>query len=250
MESRTRRSFADTRIGRFLTGVAIVWAIAGAFVALEIGLPELLSRAIAAGVVPDRMVLPGGLSSDSAAHCRAGGPSGARPPGTEAGGEARYLAWRLGFQIGWSAGLANMGRSDTGSARSLAEWQASATKLGIPAPIVPPIRHTANALGEFELHVESDPQCTAARLAQAYGRPYGSAFKLGAYVGFATTFRMALPNAPVFVPNIRYHGQGAGAPAELLQPWLGASLDNVPGSGTQEKVAAILDPLDAHFKSR
>jgi hypothetical protein len=234
-----------------LTGVAVVWSIAGAFVALEIGLPELVSRAVGAGAISDRMVIPSGLNPDSSARC---GPSSApgpqSPPAPKAPLDARYLAWRLGFQIGWSAGLANAGRSDEGSARSLAEWQATAGDFGIPAPLVPRIRHTARALGEFELHIESDPQCTAARLSQVYGQRDGSAFKLGAYVGFASVFRTALPNSAVFAPNIRHHGQSVGVPAELLQPLLQTTLDDVPGAGTQEKVVAILDPLDAYFKNQ
>jgi hypothetical protein len=248
LETRTRGSFGETRTGRFLTGVAIVWSIAGAFVALEIGLPELLSRAVRAGVVPDRLVIPSDVTPDSSSHCRPSSATVSPPP--KAPDEARYLAWRLGFQVGWSAGLANAKLGDEGSARSLAEWQARAGEFGIPAPSVPSIRHAARALGEFELHIESDPQCTAARLSQAYGQPRGSAFKLGAYVGFAAVFRMTLPEAAVFVANIRHHGQSAGVPAELLRPLLQTSLDDVAGGNTHEKIAAILDPLDAYFKNR
>ena len=243
MESRTRPSFGETRTGRFLTGVAIVWSIAGAFVALEIGLPELLSRAVSAGVVPDSLLMPGGLSRDSTTHCQPGSsPGAATPSADKTAVEARYLAWRLGFQVGWSAGLANMKQSDEGSARLLAEWQAKAGHLGIPAPVVPPIRHTANALGEFELHLESDPQCTAARFSQLYGQRHGSAFKLGGYVGFATVFRMALPTPRCRAEHSASRTIG-GVPAELFQPLLQTTLGDVPGAGTQEKLVAILDSL-------
>jgi hypothetical protein len=224
-------------------GVAIVWSIAGAFVALEIGLPELLGRAVGAGAVADRMVMPGGLNPDSSAHC---GPSGApalKQPGPNALGEARYLAWRLGLEIGQSAGLANMGRSDEASARSLAQWQAKAADVGIPAPLVPRIRHAARALGEFELHIESDPQCTATRLSQVYGKRHGSTFKLGAYVGYATLFRMVVPEAAVFAPNIRHHGQAAEVREELLQPLLQAD------SETHERLVAIRNRLDGYFRN-
>lgn len=250
MSDEPRRSFSEGPIGRFVIGVAIIWSIAGAFVALEIGLPALLGRAVQAGAVSDGMVIPGGLSTESPAHCKPGGsPRPDAPPAPSALGEARYLAWRLGEQVGWSAGLANVGRSDEASARSLAEWQARAGEMGIPAPLVPPIRHAAKALGEFEAHIESDPQCTAARLSQTYGKPYGSTFKLGAYVGYATVFRMTLPEAAVFAPNIRHHGTGAGVPRELLEPLLQDALDDVPGVETHEKLSTILDRLDEYFHS-
>jgi hypothetical protein len=245
MEMQTRRSFGETRTGRFLTGVAIVWSIAGAFVALEIGLPELLNRAVRAGAVSDRLVIPGGLNPDSSARCAPGVES---PPAPKAAPDARYLAWRLGFQIGWSAGVANVGKTDTAGARSLAQWQAVAGEFGIPAPLVPSIRHTAKALGEFENHIEFDPQCTAARFSQVYGQRQGSAFKLGAYVGYVSVFRMALPEGVVFVANIRHHGQSAGVPAELFQPLLRPAFDGAPGSTTYEKIVAVQNRLDAHFK--
>lgn len=250
MSDEPRRSFSEGPIGRFVIGVAIIWSIAGAFVALEIGLPALLGRAVQAGAVSDGMVIPGGLSTESPAHCKPGGtPRPDASPAPSVLGEARYLAWRLGEQVGWSAGLANVGRSDEASARSLAELQARAGNMGIPPPLVPPIRHAAKALGEFEAHIESDPQCTAARFSQTYGKPYGSTFKLGAYVGYATVFRMTLPEAAVFAPNIRHHGTGAGVPRELLEPLLQDALDDVPGVETHEKLSTILDRLDEYFHS-
>jgi hypothetical protein len=244
MSDEPRRSFSESPIGRFLIGVAIIWSIAGAFVALEIGLPELLGRAVEAGAVSDGMVMPGGLTPEPPAHC---GPSGA--PAPNAPRETRYIAWRLGHQVGWSAGLANMDQSDEASARALAQWQARAGDIGIPAPLVPRIRHAAKALGEFEAHIESDPQCTAARLSQTYGKRYGSTFKLGAYVGYATLFRMALPGAAVFAPNIRHHGRSAGVPGELLQPLLQDALDEVPGAKTHEKILTIRNRLDEYFRT-
>ena len=231
-----------------MTGVAVVWSIAGAFVALEIGLPELLSRAVMAGAIPDSMVMPSDANPDTSRCSPSSAPRPQSPSALKPPVDPRYLAWRLGFQVGFVAGLANAGRSDDGTARSLAEWQAIAADFGIPAPLLPRIRHTAKALGEFELHIESDPQCTAARLSQAYGQRYGSAFKLGAYVGFATVFRMALPEAVVFVANIRHHGRSAGVPAELFQPLIEPVLDGVPGATTAEKFVAINERLDAHFK--
>jgi hypothetical protein len=249
MSTEPRRPFGETWTGRLLISVAIVWSIAGAFVALEIGLPELFGRAVAAGAVSDRMVMSGGLNADSSTHC---GPSSApeNPPAPNALRDARYFAWRLGHEIGWSAGLANAGQSDEASARSLAQWQAMAGNVGIPAPLVPRVRHAAKAMGEFELHIESDPQCTAARLSQIYGKRHGSTFKLGAYVGYAALLRMAVPDAPaVFVPYIRHYGEAAGVPQELLQPLLQDALDGVPGATTHEKIVAIRNRLDEYFKT-
>src|SRR5437899_1640631 len=54
----SRRSWSESRVGRILSFVAITWALAGAFILLQEGLPTLLDVMVRKGWIPDTLVMP------------------------------------------------------------------------------------------------------------------------------------------------------------------------------------------------
>jgi hypothetical protein len=92
-----------------------------------------------------------------------------------------------------------------------------AQRLGVPVPVLSPAVHSVNQLGEFETSVASDPQCIAARLAQTDGPTVGGLYRFGLIAGYAGSCRAISPKmGAVFIPELRYYGEAAGVPSELV----------------------------------
>ncbi|MGH8717584.1 MAG: hypothetical protein ACREV0_01365 [Burkholderiales bacterium] len=222
-----------------------MWSIAAAFLALNIGIPALFDQAVQSRWIPDSLVLPN--AAKLSAHC----PSENEPRTKLSDArlrEVRYAAWRLGFEVGVVAGLAAMGRLNAATQSQSSEWLTNiARNLNVPAPLPPEIGQSANALHEFAVHIETDPQCTAATLSQHYGEGERAIYKLSAYIGHSASSRIAVPESGAhFVPNIRHHAQSANVPERLLQPLL---QDSVGGKTAEEEMRTAVNRLDEYFRT-
>lgn len=241
-EVKARRKFSVTRASRALFFIAIVWSIAGAFLALHTGIPALVDRVVKSGWIPDSLALPN--AAKLSAHCSSGNEPRAKLDG-EALRLIRHAAWRMGFEVGYGAGLASMGRLGAARRSQTSEWLTNtARNLNVPEPLLPAIGHSANALHEFAVHIETDPQCTAARLAQRYGEGESAIYKMSAYVGHSASSRAAFPEIGArFVPNIRHHAKSANVPEQPLHPLLQDSM------GGEDQTRAAVNRLDEYFKT-
>jgi hypothetical protein len=240
-------------LARLLQGMlflAVVWAIASAFLALQVGMPWLLDNALNVGWIPEELAMPGGARTEGAAQCAdLGAESGARtsaPIDPSTLHQARYLTWRLGRDLGFAAAVA--GTASDEQIQSLQRGLATlAEAIAVPAPLPPKIQHLANALHEFEVYLEQDPQCVVVRLTSKYEPSFGYLYKFGAVIGHSIPFRVNNIGA-VFEPQIRRYGQLAGIPEALWLPMTQDWPDNLTMADAQQKTYGILARLDQHFK--
>lgn len=242
---RAREAFSATRTGRALIFVAIVWSIAGAFLALNIGIPALFYKAVHSRWIPDSLVLPN--AAKLSAHCPKENESSVKLDDAKLR-EVRYAAWQMGFELGYVTALANIGRLDVARRSESIEWLPNiARALNVPVPLLPEIGQSANALHEFAVHIETDPQCTAVGLSQHYGENERAIYKLSAYIGHSAASRIAVPEyGALFVPNIRHHAKSANVPEKLLQPLL---QDSMGGKPPGEEMRAAVSRLGEYFKT-
>lgn len=244
-EVKAGRKFSESRAGRALIFLAIVWSIAGAFLALEIGLPALLAQVVQSRWIPDSLVLPD--AAKLSAHCPKEHESRAKLD-DQTLREVRYAAWYLGFEVGSLTGLDSMGRLDAAKLpESFERLKALAGGLNVPAPLLPEIGQSADALHEFTVHIETDPQCTAATLSQHYGEGERAIYKMSAYIGHSASRRIAFPeiSAVLFLSEIRHHAKSANVPERLLQPLLQDSM----GGKTAEQIRRAVNRLDEYFRT-
>jgi hypothetical protein len=239
------------RLLRGMLFLAIVWSIAGAFLTLEVGIPWLQENALKVGLIPDELVMPGTLRSDGAAPCadagaESGGARTSAPIDRSTLHQARYLTWRLGRDLGFAVAVA--GAASDEQIQSLQRGLTTlAQAIEVPAPLPPKIHHLANALHEFEVYLEQDPQCVAVRLTSKYEPSFGYLYKFGAVIGHSIPFRINNIGA-VFEPQIRRYGQLAGIPEALWLPMTQDWPDNPNRADAQQKTYSILTRLDQHFK--
>src|ERR1051325_2377828 len=175
-----RYRWFESRVGRVVLFLGIVWSIEGAFLALQNGLKDLLD-VIQVGVASSEIV----GSPDANRHCKA--------PGEQVNAEApvdrqlaRLLAFRMGVDFGL-AGAATFSMADQPEiiTRLLQQVRDRAGALAVPAPELPVIRHMATAVSEFVADLDSDTHCTAAELTNRYTPGHGHLYKLGVVVGYA-----------------------------------------------------------------
>jgi hypothetical protein len=241
----------EVRLRRGLLFVAVVWSIAGAFMALDAGVGSLWHWSIATGLVPPSFAMPNGGDIVPPAYCayrdldtRRGAATVPADPAQKR--QLRYTSWLLGLHLGFAAGLAAQGRPKD-ELPFTTEIHASAEVLGLPTPALPGIRHAAAALEEFQAYLQADPQCVFAQLAGRYGPGYGYLYILGALIGHAMPYRAA---GTVFVPAIRYYGSRAGIPQDLWTPMIRGTLADLPGSSAQQKIVGIVGRLDQYIKEQ
>jgi hypothetical protein len=246
-QSRTqlgRHSKLLSRVRGGLLFVAIVWSIAGAFLLLQHGVPQLFHRLLVAGWIPAELTLPDRGSVPVAAHCdelkMAPAPGPAQPA------DARFGGWKLGQEVGFAAGMANLGYDHEQLARVMEGVDARARALGVPEPVLPEIRHVAYALVEFQEFVRTDPQCVAAVLAHRFGEVAARDYRFGLIVGYVAPLR-AKGFPTLFPAEIAHYGRLAGAPEPLWRPLTQESLVVPSGKVGPEAVWDIVERLDGHF---
>ena len=239
------------RIRRVLVFVAVVWTIAGAFLALRSGALAIFDFAFRSGWISAGMALPK-ASNNASGRCAAilgAIPNPARDHTADK--TSRYLAWQLGYRLGFAAGMVNSEvASRDSAANSLQELRAIARALTVPDVALPEAGRAAYALREFGLFLENDPQCVATALEIRHSPRHAALFKFGAAVGHATVFRMLTPQlGPVFEPQIMNYGSAAQVGAELWKPFLERSIPVPPGSDSKRAVQNIVNRIDASIKS-
>jgi len=248
-----RRRLSETRFGRGLLFLTIVWSIAGVSVVLLQGLPELFVQAVAIGLIPPDSTVDRNLPKDAARRC-------GKPGAGEANGQiavdaatlqrARYSAFRLGRDFGLAAGIAfaGMGGKPEQIAQLLQPIPGQAIALGVPAPELPVIRHMSSALVEFAYDLSKDRQCTGYRLASRYSPAHDHIYRFGVVIGYAATYCVN-DVCGVHGTEIRRYGQAAGIPEQLWLPMAHGSLADVPGATAREKTLRLLAILDEHIRT-
>ena len=239
--------WSETRVGRALLFLAVVWSIAGAFLALQLGLPELLGLAVSRGWVGAELVMPTPVTTDTAS-CSQDGAGLTQWPSMSASdpdvmAELRYATWVLGQRLGFAAGMVDAGLPPERLDPLLDEIATAARRLGLAPPRLPEIRSVANALHEFAVYVEADPECVAAGLTARYGPRLGHLYKFGAVIGHAIPYR-ANGIGAAFAPQIAVYGAGAGIPRDLWLPMTSESLEDIPGADPRQEVSVIVARLD------
>jgi uncharacterized protein YchJ len=248
------RRWTETRLGRIILFLGIVWSVSGAFLVLETGLPALLAVAVGRGWVGTELFADGSsskLGRDKAAalRCATAAPNDvAAVADASALQRARHAAFQMGRNFGIAAGATytDLGTQPDQLAQLLQEVREQAAALGVPVPELPAIRHMATAMIEFSANLELDDRCTASRLASRYAPAHGHLYQLGAVVGYAA-IGCANGICGTFRREIRQYGELAGVPEPLWRPMVQGSLDTIPGANAREKTFWILAALDRHI---
>ena len=242
-------SIRSSRIRRGLRFVAIVWLISGAFLALQLGLPELTHRLVVAGWIPTDLALPEADSVAVQTGCeKASNGLASSTPDPSVVQHARFASWKLGHNLGFAAGLANLGRTPDQLAPLMRDVAALGSALGVPAPRLPEIRHAGYAFAEYQAFIRTDPQCVAATLAARFGETAARHYRFGLVVGYVVPARAG--NFGVLFPaELRHYGQLAGIPDTLFQPLTQEVLPGPRGAAPAQLLASIVEQLDSYILS-
>jgi hypothetical protein len=248
MDEAQRRGFSHSRAGRVLLFVAIVWSVAGSFVAIEIatlgGMDFVLSK-------PD---LVGNLALSNAARdsktctveARASG-AGSHTPA-----EVRVTAWLMGLNIGRDSIARQSASVDRDTlAEVMKDVETLASTLGVPPPepFVP--RQLADANTEFIKFVESDSNETARALARRHSPEACHLFKLGAFWGYANLVRPFLAGErPIFAAEIHHHARRIELDAALWQPMTEGTKSSASGEEIFRSDIALTEALTTHLGSQ
>ncbi len=245
-----QRSFSETSLARGALFVAIVWSIAGAFLALEFASNQLFYQAMRAGWLPAELVqgtrlMPATLvcrqedvDATEAANVDVNDPIALR--------EARSASWYLGLMFGFATAMSNVGLTGAQMAADREDVEKRAAMLRLPVPVAPKSRHVLDQMFDFHTNLEADPQCVAARLTRRYGPRFGYLYKFRAVAGYAMPVR-GVRSGPVFALEIQVYGRGAGIPQELWLPLTLASLADLPGADPRDKVTGIVTRLSEYM---
>lgn len=236
----------SARVKRTAAFIAIVWALAASFVAFDLaalgGLGMLLDTRGGRAVALSNTVRN---SKTCIAETGATSRDGAAPTS-----DAPATAWVLGLMAGMYAVTSRWeDNSTTGqdqrpqwrvlakarSARAARNVEKLAAHLQVPQPGRFTSQERADAIPAFMAAVEADAEGTARGIAGKYSETACHLYKLGAYWGYASEVRIALPGErSIFGLEIEHHARRAGLPEELWAPALAAT----PPSATTEDLAA------------
>jgi hypothetical protein len=243
-----RQPWTQTRLGRGLLFVGIVWSIAGAFLILQNGLPLILQRAIDYGLVSPDLTVNNRPGDEAALRCaKPGGVQGDEQSVTDPGALRR--ASSEAYQMGERFGLAvAKGFADQGARPEVVAVWGMAAALGVPAPELPSIRHMALRNTEFAYDLMADHQCTAARLASRFTPAHAQLYRLGVVVGYSTFWCVNGLCGALGTDILRY-GQESGIPRRLWLPLVRGSLSDVPGADQREKTIRIVKDLEDYVQA-
>jgi hypothetical protein len=237
----------STRIKQVLAFIAIVWAVAASFVAFELaaltGFGLLLETRWGRALALSETVRTSTtcLATSSATTPR--DPSELR--------EAAVNAWTLGVIAGMHAMISRWDGDSSGpvdaqparwrvlarerSARAARSIEQLAGEMQVPKPGRFTAQQRADANTAYMNAVEADADGTARAIAGKYSETACHLYKLGAYWGYASEVRVALPGErSVFGVEIEHHARRAGLPSELWVPAITATASNAT---TQELAA-------------
>ena len=223
--------------------LAVVWSIAGAFLVVQFGLPGILGLATSRGWLDASLMMPRPVTGATGCSQADMEHRGWKADDPAAVGELRHAIWSLGRRLGFAAGVKDAGLRDAQLQPLLADIDLTARALALTPPRPPRIQRVADALHEFAVYLEADPECVAAELSARYGIGYGYLYKFGAVIGHAIPYQ-ANGVGGVFAPQIEVYGVAAGIPRELWLPMTLESLDRIPGVDPRAQVSTIVARLD------
>jgi hypothetical protein len=236
-----------TTLKRAAAFVAIVWALAGSFVAFEIASVEGVDRAREyPGVVGDVMVSRAVARST---NCNTD-PGETRPAGNtgltdhQAGGGA----WSLGLRVGWEAQARHASTVQPAALKELRETiDKFAALLGTPAPSPFQPVNVAAANTELVSFIERDPDGTAHALALRYSSNVCRLYKLGALWGSTAISRAYVAGEiPAHAADIGYYARQIGLP-EALWRRMTERTSNASVQSLGEESQALTNAMTQHL---
>jgi hypothetical protein len=244
-----RRETSGTAVGplrRPLLFLAVVWAIGGAFLALESGFAAFVKS------LPRWFPAVNALPRQSEAarvHCQQVVKD--FPQRTaDRGLPTAYLAWRLGYVLGVAEGLVITGAQGVQGGELIRSSKPLSQALWVPDVTLPARGAAAYGLRDFAVFLAEDPQCVATTLESRYSPRHSALFRFGAAIGTASVWRQAAPEiGPILEPQIQIYGAAAQVPSQLAQPLLEKSIPAPPGVDARLEVENIAQRIDAFIKT-
>lgn len=209
------------RAKRAVAFVAIVWAVAGSYVAFDVasyvGLDLIRSHPELFG---DLLVMS--ATKQSTACVVAPGESARGATGALSTSQARAASWVLGTRLGHDAVIRQAHTADPQVLEPMVASMAQLSEmLGVPPPVLFVPRQTVQAHSEFTQFVEADGQETAHQLAVRYSPQACELYKLGAFWAYSAAIHVILGGEQATHDGaIRYHARKAALPEPLWQPML------------------------------
>lgn len=210
-----------TRAKRALAFVAIVWAVAGSYVAFEVasygGMDLMRSHP-----EPFGDLLLSRATTQSTTCVVAPGESARGAEGGVSASEARAASWLLGISLGSDAVVRHLRTADPQVLEPMVAHMSRVSEaLGVPVPVVFVPRQVANAHREFAQFVEGDGRQTAHQLAVRYSPQACELYKLGAFWAYSAAVRVVLGDRQAtYDAEIRHYARKAALPEPLWQPLL------------------------------
>jgi hypothetical protein len=245
------RSWSESRLARGLLFLAVVWSVAGAFVGLHLGAPNLLHLLVREGWIDAQRVMPDYAEVRTAKACPSDEAAGAADTAMADPVErrqVRYAIWRLGQEFGFAAAMAASGTRIEELAPFFQEVRSIAAALALPAPTLPTTWRPSSAASEFVLHLETDPDCVVGRLTARFGADQADLYKLSVLIGYATPYAAAGAGG-IVTPYLLLYGPRAGVPEHLWSPLMRDALPGETGAGSADQAMAIVDRLDDYLRS-
>jgi hypothetical protein len=234
------------RLRSFLWFVGIVWAVAASFIAFD------LAALRAADVLLGQPDWLGGLglskTTRESRSCVVEG-SGATPSDPS---KARANAWLMGQMIGRYALARQYASVDRQLLDStLADVDALARTLDVPAPTAFIPRQIASANTEFSAFVAADASETARQIALRHSPQACQLYKLGAMWGYAMLVRPMLPGErAIYTAEIRHYAREAGLPETLWQPMIERTPRDASYKDLAESTAALTEKVTEYLMSQ
>lgn len=236
MSERTQPSLFRSRAGRVFAFVAIVWLVAGSFIAFELIFVHLTGLAILNPTFSGDLALS--AATRESKTCAVGPAE--RSHGASPASGVQLGAWLMGLKLGRDALARQYASVDR---QVLTQGQDDVAKLsqmlGVPQPPVFIPKHFADANTEFVRFVEADVSQARERAIQ-HSPQACHLYKLGAFSGYASLVRPSLPGErSVFTVEIRHYAQHAALPAPLWEPMI----ERTPRNATESEIASATGTL-------
>jgi hypothetical protein len=210
MESIERPRWIDSRVGRALLFVAVVWTVAGSYIAIQIALEQGLDFALSHPSESSDFALATATRTSLTCSVDRGDNTPTATP------DDRLTAWMLGMKVGRDAIARQYSSVDPNTlSAGRKDIQTLANMAGVPAPSPFAPAHAVSANTDFLAYLESEANTTSRALARSHAPEACHLFKLAALWGYATMVRPALPGERnIFSAEIRHHADGL-LPPEL-----------------------------------
>ena len=242
---RPRPRSLRTRLKHASLFVAIVWALAGSFVAFDLLFLSAMDAALANPEALGDLALPEAIRQSTA--CKVDRDEATGQAGALAAPDATADAWMLGVRFG-SETQSRASSRDSTNAQSVNEVDRLAGRLAVPVPGAFSSRQVANANAEFVTHVEVDASGTAHRLAVRYSPETCQLYKLGAFWGYTMWIRVGVPGArtAMAIP-INYYGRQAGVPGPLIRAMVTPASADTSRADRAAEAIALTEAVTRHL---